>query len=85
MGPGANATATNWRPRHASDGGDDRSAAGRVSERKVHPIIELSYRFRVPVCLMVMLMWLTILLRQDDYSLLTLGVSLLYGLVRRSG
>jgi signal transduction histidine kinase len=82
MSSGAIPTATDWRSQRATRGGDDdRSAAGRAGARKVHPIIELSYRFRVPVCLMVMLMWLTILLRQDDYSVLTLGVSLFYGLV----
>ena len=82
MGPGATPTATDWRARPATHGDDDdRSAGGRAGARKIHPIIELCYRFRVPVCLMIMLMWLTILLRQDGYSLPTLTASLLYGLL----
>jgi signal transduction histidine kinase len=82
MAPGAIPTATDWRSQHAADGGeDDRSAGGRAGARKVHPIIELSYRFRVPVCLLIMLMWLGVLLRQDGYSLPTLTLSLLYGLL----
>ena len=82
MSSGAIPTATDWHSQRTSrGGGDDRSADGRTGARKVHPIIELSYRFRVPVCLMIMLMWLTILLRQDSYSLLTLTASLFYGLL----
>src|SRR5688572_113296 len=81
MGTGANPTATDWRQRHASDGGDDRSVAGRAGARKVHPVIELSYRFRVPVCPLIALMWLTVLLRQDGHVVLALSVSLFYGLL----
>ena len=77
MDPAAMPTA--WRTPHASD--NEAATAGRPATSRVHPLVELTYRFRVPVCLMVMAMWLTILLRQDSYSPFTLTASLFYGLL----
>ena len=81
MGPGAVETATDWRSQQSHGGDDSRSAGGRAGTRKVHPVIDLSYRFRVPVCPLIALMWLTVLLRQDGHLVLALSVSLFYGLL----
>jgi signal transduction histidine kinase len=54
-------TAWQYRP----DGPDaDRPGPGRSAVRNVHPIVVQGYRVRVPVCLLVMVLWMMVLVSQ---------------------
>ncbi len=59
---------------------EDRPRDRHADHAKVHPLVELGYRVRIPICLLMMCLWLLILLHQDK-PMLGIVVALGYGLV----